>query len=93
MLGICLLPMLGVKKDHTNYDQKYAQRYNDFKSMIEIPQSEHQCTLYKSITHELMKVGRSECHTHIVHPRLPAQDIDSEESVNNWAVRIINTLT
>lgn len=53
---------VGGKKDYTNYDQKYAQRYNDFNSLIEILQSEHQCTLYESMTHELIKVGRSECH-------------------------------
>ena len=53
---------VGGKKDHTNYDQKYAQRYNDFNSMIQVLQSTHQCVLYESLTHELGKVGRSECH-------------------------------
>ncbi len=53
---------VGGKKDHTNYDEKYTQRYNDFNSMIGLLQTEHQCMLYESITHELMKVGRSECH-------------------------------
>lgn len=163
---------VGGKKDYTNYDEKYTQRYNDFNSMIGLLQSEHQCTLYESITHELMKVGRSECHrigdnklrtikfvhlvqkekdfllieldtsdriksistklihlttddwkiylddikkhlvakslswpnilfddvfgiyshTHIVHPRFSTQGSDSSESVNNWAVRIMNGL-
>lgn len=53
---------VGGKKDYTNYDQKYAQRYHDFNSMIQVLQSTHQCVLYESLTHELMKVGRSECH-------------------------------
>lgn len=53
---------VGGKKDYTNYDQKYANRYNDFNSMIGILQSTHQCQLYESITHELMKIGRSQCH-------------------------------
>lgn len=53
---------VGGKKDYTNYDQKYAQRYHDFNSMIQVLQSTHQCVLYESLTHELTKVGRSECH-------------------------------
>ena len=163
---------VGGKKDYTNYDQKYAQRYNDFNSLIEILQSEHQCTLYESMTHELIKVGRSECHkigdnirrtikfvhlvqkgkdfllieldtsdgiksistklihlttddwkfylddikkhlvakslswpnelfndvfgenshTYIIHPRFSVQENCSIESVNNWAMRIMNGL-
>jgi len=53
---------VGGKKDYTNYDQKYAQRYNDFNSMVEILQTEHQCVLYESTTRELIQIGRSECH-------------------------------
>ena len=53
---------VGGKKDYTNYDQKYVQRYNNFNSMLEILHTEHQCIQYESITHELLKVGRSECH-------------------------------
>ncbi|MDE2420568.1 MAG: hypothetical protein KGO49_05245 [Gammaproteobacteria bacterium] len=53
---------VGGKKDYTNYDQKYANRYDDFNSMIKILQSNHQCKLHESITHELIKIGRSQCH-------------------------------
>lgn len=48
---------VGGKKDYTNYDQKYAQRYHDFNSMIQVLQSTHQCVLYESLTHELRKLG------------------------------------
>lgn len=53
---------VGGKKDFTNYDQMYAQRYSDFNEMIASLQQNFDCELYESITHELMQVGRSECH-------------------------------